>query len=44
MKKSNLDNRINLDTLHQQDQKYLVAKKCTKTENEMTAKLESLLY
>jgi len=31
MKKSILDNRINYDTLHQQEQKNLVAKNCKKT-------------
>ena len=39
MKKSFLDNRINYDTLHQQYNKNLVAKNCTKTQSEITAKL-----
>jgi len=39
MKHSLLDNRISYDTSHQQDQKNLVAKKCPKTQSEITAKL-----
>jgi hypothetical protein len=39
MKHSILDNRISYDTLHQQDQKNLVAKKCKKTQSEITAEL-----
>jgi hypothetical protein len=42
MKNSILDNRINYDTLHQQDQKNLVAKKCKNTQSEITAKLLDL--
>ena len=35
-----MNNRINYDTLHQQDQqKDLVAKNCKKTQSEITAKL-----
>jgi hypothetical protein len=39
MKNSILDKRINYNTLHQQDQKNLVAKNYKKTQNEITAKL-----
>ena len=39
MKNSILDNRINYDTLHQQDNKNLVEKNCKKTESEITAEL-----
>ena len=42
MKKSISDHRINYDTLHQQDQKNLVAQNCKKTQNEITAKLSYL--
>jgi hypothetical protein len=34
-----LINRINYDTLHQQDTKNLVAKNCKKTQSEITAEL-----
>jgi len=40
IKKSILDNRIKYDTLHQQDQKNLVAQNCKKkTQSEITSKL-----
>ena len=38
-KKSILNNRINYDTLHQQDQKNLAAKNCIKAQSEITAEL-----